>query len=131
VVRVLRSGKVTVPRRLRDLFGVEDSDYVCLALVEVLKKDADGGWRCIFYVLLFFCLRFCIRLIRFKVLSRSLSIFSAVSSHFSKALFLEQALSSQTCQMPASPALGSEEAMVPITYASRGLWKRRLCALPK
>jgi len=44
VVRVFKGGKVTVPKRLRDLFGVEDGDYVRLALLEVLKKGDDGGW---------------------------------------------------------------------------------------
>jgi len=43
VVRVFKGGKVTVPKRLRDIFGVEDGDYVRLALVEVLKKE-DAGW---------------------------------------------------------------------------------------
>lgn len=31
VVRVFKGGKVTVPKRLRDLFEVEDGDYVRLA----------------------------------------------------------------------------------------------------
>jgi bifunctional DNA-binding transcriptional regulator/antitoxin component of YhaV-PrlF toxin-antitoxin module len=35
VVRVFKGGKVTVPKRLRDLFGVEDGDYVRLALVRL------------------------------------------------------------------------------------------------
>jgi bifunctional DNA-binding transcriptional regulator/antitoxin component of YhaV-PrlF toxin-antitoxin module len=43
VVRVFKGGKVTVPKRLRELFGVEDGDYVRLGLVEVMKKK-DGGW---------------------------------------------------------------------------------------
>ena len=32
-------GKVTVPKRLRELFDVKDEDYVRLALVEVLKRN--------------------------------------------------------------------------------------------
>ena len=32
MVRVFKGGKVTVPKRLRELFGVEDGDYVRLAL---------------------------------------------------------------------------------------------------
>ena len=32
VVRVFKGGKVTVPKRLRELLGVEDGDYVRLAL---------------------------------------------------------------------------------------------------
>lgn len=44
VARVFSGGKVTVPRRLRELLGVEDGDYVRLALVEVLKRDEAGGW---------------------------------------------------------------------------------------
>jgi bifunctional DNA-binding transcriptional regulator/antitoxin component of YhaV-PrlF toxin-antitoxin module len=43
VVRVFKGGKVTVPKRLRELFGVEDGDYVRLGLVEVLKRS-EGGW---------------------------------------------------------------------------------------
>ena len=43
MVRVFKGGKVTVPKRLRELFGVEDGDYVRLALVEVLKRS-EGGW---------------------------------------------------------------------------------------
>ncbi len=44
VVRVFKGGKVTVPKRLRELFKVEDGDYVRLALVEVLKKNESGDW---------------------------------------------------------------------------------------
>jgi bifunctional DNA-binding transcriptional regulator/antitoxin component of YhaV-PrlF toxin-antitoxin module len=43
VVRVFKGGKVTVPKRLRELFGVDDGDYVRLALLEVLKKE-DKDW---------------------------------------------------------------------------------------
>jgi bifunctional DNA-binding transcriptional regulator/antitoxin component of YhaV-PrlF toxin-antitoxin module len=43
VVRVFKGGKVTVPKRLRELLGVTDGDYVRLALVEVLKKE-DKDW---------------------------------------------------------------------------------------
>lgn len=45
VVRVFKGGKVTVPKRLRELFGVEDGDYVRLGLVEVWKKEGDGFVR--------------------------------------------------------------------------------------
>jgi len=38
VVRVFKGGKVTVPKRLRELFDVEDGDYVRLALVEVCEN---------------------------------------------------------------------------------------------
>lgn len=41
--RVFKGGKVTVPKRLRDLFGVKDGDYVRLALVEVLKAMVIFG----------------------------------------------------------------------------------------
>jgi bifunctional DNA-binding transcriptional regulator/antitoxin component of YhaV-PrlF toxin-antitoxin module len=44
VTRIFTGRKVTVPKRLRDLLGVDDGDYVRLALVEVLKKGDDGGW---------------------------------------------------------------------------------------
>jgi hypothetical protein len=44
VVRVFKGGKVTVPRQLRALHGVEDGNYVRLALVEVMRKGDDGAW---------------------------------------------------------------------------------------
>jgi len=44
VARVFAGGKVTVPKRLRELFDVKDGDYVRLALVEVLKRSEGGGW---------------------------------------------------------------------------------------
>lgn len=44
VARVFKGGKVTVPKRLRELFDVRDGDYVRLALVEVLKKGDNGKW---------------------------------------------------------------------------------------
>jgi bifunctional DNA-binding transcriptional regulator/antitoxin component of YhaV-PrlF toxin-antitoxin module len=44
VTRVFAGGKVTVPRQLRERFNLNDGDYVRLALVEVLKKDASGEW---------------------------------------------------------------------------------------
>jgi len=37
VARVFQGGKVTIPKRLRELVGVEDGDYVRLGLVEVIK----------------------------------------------------------------------------------------------
>ena len=45
VVRVFKGGKVTVPKRLRELFGVEDGDYVRLALAEVIRKTGEGWVR--------------------------------------------------------------------------------------
>lgn len=36
--------KVTIPRHLRERFGISDGDYVRLALVEVLKKNESGMW---------------------------------------------------------------------------------------
>lgn len=44
MVRVFTGGKITVPKQLRERFGVEDGNYVRLALVETLKKDNDGEW---------------------------------------------------------------------------------------
>lgn len=38
VVRVFAGGKVTVPKRVRDLHGIQDGDYIRLSLVEVVKK---------------------------------------------------------------------------------------------
>ncbi|MFQ6064328.1 MAG: AbrB/MazE/SpoVT family DNA-binding domain-containing protein [Candidatus Bathyarchaeia archaeon] len=42
VARVFGGGKVTVPRRLRELLGVEDGDYVRLGVVE--GKQEEGKW---------------------------------------------------------------------------------------
>ena len=36
-MRVFQGGKVTIPKRLRELFEVEDGDYVRLTLVEVIN----------------------------------------------------------------------------------------------
>jgi bifunctional DNA-binding transcriptional regulator/antitoxin component of YhaV-PrlF toxin-antitoxin module len=44
VARVLKDGKVTVPKRLRSLYCVSEGDYVRLGLVEVLKKNQAGEW---------------------------------------------------------------------------------------
>lgn len=44
MARVFGGGKVTVPRRLRELLGVEDGDYVRLGVVEVLKRGEGGEW---------------------------------------------------------------------------------------
>jgi len=43
VARVFSGGKVTVPKRLREVLAVEDGDYVRLAVVEVLKREG-GKW---------------------------------------------------------------------------------------
>jgi bifunctional DNA-binding transcriptional regulator/antitoxin component of YhaV-PrlF toxin-antitoxin module len=44
VARVFAGGKVTVPKQLRERFGVEDGDYVRLVLVEVFEKSGNGEW---------------------------------------------------------------------------------------
>jgi len=38
VARVFSGGKVTIPKRVRELLGVGDGDYVRLSLVEVVKR---------------------------------------------------------------------------------------------
>jgi len=44
VARVLQGGKVTIPKRLRELLGVEEGDYVRLAVVEIIEvKQKRGG----------------------------------------------------------------------------------------
>ena len=43
VARVFGGGKVTVPKRLREVLGVADGDYVRLGVVEVLKREG-GKW---------------------------------------------------------------------------------------
>lgn len=44
VARVLQDGKVTIPKRLRELLGVVEGDYVHLDLVEVIEvKQKSGG----------------------------------------------------------------------------------------
>ena len=37
VARVMRDGKVTIPKRLRELLSVEEGDYVRLGLLEVIE----------------------------------------------------------------------------------------------
>jgi len=43
VARVFEGGKVTVPKRLRELFEIKDGDYVRLALVEVFPMWGGLG----------------------------------------------------------------------------------------
>jgi len=38
VARVVSGGKVTVPRGVRDVLGVEEGDYVRVIITEVIKK---------------------------------------------------------------------------------------------
>jgi bifunctional DNA-binding transcriptional regulator/antitoxin component of YhaV-PrlF toxin-antitoxin module len=40
VGRVFQGGKVTIPKRLRELLGVEDGCYVRLGVVEVVEPKA-------------------------------------------------------------------------------------------
>jgi bifunctional DNA-binding transcriptional regulator/antitoxin component of YhaV-PrlF toxin-antitoxin module len=42
VARVFGGGKVTVPKRVRELLDVVDGDYVRLSLVEVVKRKRDA-----------------------------------------------------------------------------------------
>jgi len=41
VARVFGGGKVTIPRRVRELLDVVDGDYVRLSLVEVVKRKRE------------------------------------------------------------------------------------------
>jgi len=43
IARVFQGGKVTIPKRLREIFGVEDGDYVRLALVKVVRSSRSTG----------------------------------------------------------------------------------------
>jgi len=45
VARVFSGGKVTVPKRVREVLGVADGDYVRLRVVEVLKREGDKWVR--------------------------------------------------------------------------------------
>jgi bifunctional DNA-binding transcriptional regulator/antitoxin component of YhaV-PrlF toxin-antitoxin module len=38
VARVIAYGKVTVPRRVRDVLNLEEGDYVRITITEVIKK---------------------------------------------------------------------------------------------
>jgi len=38
VARVISDGKVTVPRRVRDVLRIEKGDYVRVTITEVIKK---------------------------------------------------------------------------------------------
>lgn len=37
IARVFKGGKVTIPKRVREVLGVTDGDYVRLALIEVIE----------------------------------------------------------------------------------------------
>jgi len=41
VARVITGGKVTIPKRIRNLLHIEEGDYVRVSLLEVVKKKAD------------------------------------------------------------------------------------------
>ena len=41
VARVFQGGKVTIPKRVRELLDVVDGDYVRLS-VEVIRRKRDG-----------------------------------------------------------------------------------------
>jgi len=45
VARVFQGGKVTIPKRLRELLNIEDGDYVRLGVIEVirLKGGVESG----------------------------------------------------------------------------------------
>lgn len=45
VARVFQGGKVTIPKRIRELLGVEDGVYVRMAVVEVVKRSRRGEQR--------------------------------------------------------------------------------------
>jgi len=45
VCRILKGGKVTVPKRLRELLGAEEGDYLRLAVTEVIKREGDQWIR--------------------------------------------------------------------------------------
>ena len=42
IARVFKGGKVTIPRRVREVLGVSDGDYVRLALIEVIQPVSRG-----------------------------------------------------------------------------------------
>ena len=37
IARVFQGGKVTIPKRLRELLGIKDGDYVRLSVVGIVK----------------------------------------------------------------------------------------------
>jgi len=41
VVRVLQGGKVTIPKRVRELLDLGDGDYVRLGVLEVVKRRGN------------------------------------------------------------------------------------------
>ena len=45
VARVIADGKVTVPRRVRDILNLEDGDYVRVSITEVIKKKQEREGR--------------------------------------------------------------------------------------
>ena len=42
VARVFQGGKVTIPKRLRELLNIEDGDYVRLGVIEVIRLKGDA-----------------------------------------------------------------------------------------
>ena len=43
MAKVFSGGKVTIPKRLRELLGVVDGDYVRMSVVEVVKRKKEGA----------------------------------------------------------------------------------------
>lgn len=41
MARVVAGGKVTVPRRLRDVLNLEEGDYVRVTINEVIKRKQE------------------------------------------------------------------------------------------
>jgi len=41
VAKVFQGGKVTIPKRLRELLEIGDGDYVRLGILEVMRKEGD------------------------------------------------------------------------------------------
>lgn len=41
MVRVFQNGKVTVPKRLRELIDIKNGDYVRLNVVDVIKLKSE------------------------------------------------------------------------------------------
>ena len=45
VARVIAYGKVTVPRRVRDVLKIEEGDYVRVTITEVIKRQGKKQER--------------------------------------------------------------------------------------
>jgi AbrB family looped-hinge helix DNA binding protein len=44
IAEVRKDGRITIPKRFRDRFNIDNGSYVHMAIFEVHEKGKDGVW---------------------------------------------------------------------------------------